>query len=265
MDITKENMMKVNLHTHTVRCNHASGSEEEYIENAIKSGLKVLGFSDHSPYVFRDGHYSGFRMKQDEQVEYVNTILSLKEKYKDKIDIKIGYEAEYYPALFDDYKKFITRYPVDYLIMGQHFIENEETGINSHRQTDVKVYFETYINEVCEGIKTGLFTYIAHPDLMDYTEDKEYNDKLYRKLIETAIEYDVPLEINLLGIRENRTYPHDSFFKTCGELGAKVVIGSDAHSPDVVFEAEGYKKALELVEKYNLNLILEPILKEVKA
>ena len=44
--------MTVNYHTHTVRCRHASGSEREYIETAISRGLTILGFSDHSPYVF---------------------------------------------------------------------------------------------------------------------------------------------------------------------------------------------------------------------
>ena len=45
------------LHTHTFRCGHASGTEREYIENAIAAGFDTLGFSDHAPYVFRDGYY----------------------------------------------------------------------------------------------------------------------------------------------------------------------------------------------------------------
>ena len=46
--------MIVNYHTHTTRCNHASGTEKEYVEAAIETGLKVLGFSDHTPYPFPD-------------------------------------------------------------------------------------------------------------------------------------------------------------------------------------------------------------------
>ena len=41
--------MYANYHTHTVRCNHARGSEREYIETAIARGMQVLGFSDHVP------------------------------------------------------------------------------------------------------------------------------------------------------------------------------------------------------------------------
>ena len=34
--------MNYNLHTHTFRCNHAVGEDREYVENAIKAGMKVL-------------------------------------------------------------------------------------------------------------------------------------------------------------------------------------------------------------------------------
>ena len=48
--------MLANYHTHTKRCNHALGEDREYVEAAIKAGLKVLGFSDHCPFVIEDGH-----------------------------------------------------------------------------------------------------------------------------------------------------------------------------------------------------------------
>ncbi len=41
--------MLYNLHTHTFRCNHATGEDKAYVEYAIQSSVKVLGFSDHCP------------------------------------------------------------------------------------------------------------------------------------------------------------------------------------------------------------------------
>ena len=41
--------MKTNYHTHTTRCMHAVGSDEEYVLSAIKGGFQILGFSDHTP------------------------------------------------------------------------------------------------------------------------------------------------------------------------------------------------------------------------
>ena len=54
--------MRYNLHTHTYRCNHASGTDREYVEAAIKAGMKTLGFADHCPQFFPNDYYSTFRM-----------------------------------------------------------------------------------------------------------------------------------------------------------------------------------------------------------
>jgi histidinol-phosphatase (PHP family) len=54
--------MIANYHTHTPRCRHAKGSEREYVESAIKAGLQVLGYADHSPQIFPAGYDSTFRM-----------------------------------------------------------------------------------------------------------------------------------------------------------------------------------------------------------
>ncbi len=50
--------MIANYHTHTWRCHHAKGTEREYVERAIEGGLKILGFSDHTPYPLPAGYYS---------------------------------------------------------------------------------------------------------------------------------------------------------------------------------------------------------------
>lgn len=51
-----------NLHTHTYRCHHAKGTDEEYVIKAIENGYDLIGFSDHAPYLFPNGYVSSFRM-----------------------------------------------------------------------------------------------------------------------------------------------------------------------------------------------------------
>ncbi len=58
--------LKANYHTHTYRCQHAYGSEREYIEAAIRMGIAELGFSDHVPCPFKDGYVSGIRMTMEQ-------------------------------------------------------------------------------------------------------------------------------------------------------------------------------------------------------
>ena len=254
--------MVMNLHTHTFRCNHASGKERDYIEQAIAGGLKTLGFADHAPYPFPGGHRSGFRMLCEQMDDYVDTLLALREEYRDKIDIKIGYEAEYYPAFFDDFLALITSRPVDYIIMGQHFLDNEIGSIRPGRTEDEDI-LRRYVDQQIEGLRTGLFTYIAHPDSVDFRGDSTIFDLHYSRLIEAAKEEGIPLEINLLGVRENRDYPHDRFFELCGKLGAEVCMGCDAHSPDVTVDTVSFDKAVAMAEKYGARINLTPTLRPV--
>lgn len=70
--------MLANYHTHTPRCNHAVGREQDYIQRALEGGLKELGFSDHSPYFFdQPDYYSSFRMRPEQLPNYVETLLAL--------------------------------------------------------------------------------------------------------------------------------------------------------------------------------------------
>ena len=117
--------MLCNYHTHTFRNRHSSGTEREYIEAAIGCGIRTLGFSEHAPYRYPDGYSSWFHLQQEELEDYVATILSLKEEYAGKIDILLGFEAEFYPKLFEEFLAIIRPYPMDYMILGQHFLQNE--------------------------------------------------------------------------------------------------------------------------------------------
>ena len=55
-------MNKNNYHTHTTRCYHASGKDEEYVKAAIKAGIKELGFSDHTPWHYASSFKATMRI-----------------------------------------------------------------------------------------------------------------------------------------------------------------------------------------------------------
>ena len=96
-------------HTHTHRCKHADGTDEEYIIKAIAEGVRVLGFSDHAPFIYPDGYVSYYKMIPSEADEYFTSLRALADKYKDKIQRLVGYEAEYYPEVFEDMMALIER------------------------------------------------------------------------------------------------------------------------------------------------------------
>ncbi len=247
--------MLINLHTHTPRCNHARGNEREYIERAIAAGIRTMGFADHSPMPFDGDYYSNFRMRVEQTEDYINTLLDLRHEYKDQIEILIGFEAEYYPKYFDRLIDLLSAYPVDYLLMGQHYLLNEVNGAPySGRPTMSEDTLRLYVDQTSEGLKTGCFTYFAHPDLIRYVGEDEIYCRHMRRLCENAKALDIPLELNLLGVYEGRHYPDARFLRIASEVGNRMVLGIDAHRPERVGEADVIERAHALAKEYALEL-----------
>lgn len=258
--------MIANFHTHTTRCRHAWDAEEDYITRALEGGLQTLGFSDHTPYWFQEDYYSTFRMFPEELGEYVDTVTALKEKYAGKIQIHLGLEAEYYPRYFPELLRRLGDTPVEYLLLGQHYPENEigRTNVGFFPTEDGRALTE-YYDQVIEALYTGVFTYVAHPDIFRFSGDPKVYKAQVRRLCQTAKACDIPLEINLLGLREGRHYPRSDFWEVAAEEGCKAVIGSDAHKAKDVWAPDAESKALALVQEYGLDLLATVDLRPVKV
>lgn len=234
-------------HAHTVRCGHAKGSEEEYVLAAIKIGIKRLGFSDHIflPGIFQPRVRGSYECLE----EYINTIRSLREKYKDQIEIVVGFEAEYGDSFLDYYKWLYDTKKIDYLIMGQHyFVKNRKLYLFSN--------LEDYAESVEKGLDTGLFKYIAHPDIFVMFHGGWDNslEPIARRILKKCEETHTPIEINVLGLVGGREYPCDEFFELAREYNVQVVVGVDAHSPSN-FSKEYLKSALDFAKKHHLEVI----------
>ena len=248
--------MTVNLHTHTPRCNHAWGSEAEYVECALEAGLKVLGFSDHTPYLFPGEYYSFFRMRPEELEGYVRSVLEVRARYQGQIEIPLGLEVEYYPKLLPQLLPLLKDQPLDYLLLGQHFLGNEEDAPPSGRATADKSRLEQYCSQCIEAMHTGLFTYFAHPDLIHYVgEDHTFYRQQIRRLCQEAGQCGIPLEINLLGALEGKHYPNERFWEIVAEENCPVVIGRDAHKPEQLLCTEYEQQALDIVSRFGLTLL----------
>lgn len=257
-------MMTANYHTHTPRCHHAIGDEREYIENAIRAGVKLLGFSDHTPQIFDGSYISPIRMTPDEAPEYVSRLRKLAEEYKNDIELHIGFEAEYFPGIFGKLKELCRNLGVEYLILGQHCLTDEsKRTVWSTGSSDDEI-LKRYVDEVTEGLSTGCFTYLAHPDVLRYEGNNEalYHDEM-KRLCVAAKSLSIPLEINMLGLADHRFYPSDRFFKIAAEVGNEVIIGCDAHDPKAFLNEEVYIKAVEMARNHGLKLLERAELRKI--
>ncbi|MBO4687918.1 MAG: histidinol-phosphatase [Clostridiales bacterium] len=244
--------MLANYHTHTRRCNHATGTEREYIENAIAQGFQVLGFSDHVPQPYPAGFRSGIRMDMREIPDYTETLVKLRDEYKDQIQILIGYEVEYSKRFFPKLLEELRKYPLDYMILGQHFAVNEVDGFYVGSPIFGEDQLQSYVETTIEGMETGLFTYLAHPDLVYYMGGDEVYLRHMRRIVRKSIELSIPLEVNMYGFLDGRHYPCDRFFRMASEMGAKFVLGCDAHQPRMVRQPDDPRLQLFL-KKYGID------------
>ena len=248
-------MMNANYHTHTARCRHASGEDREYVEAAISQGIKVLGFSDHCPWVFPDGFVSGTRMEPHELDGYFKSLCDLRDEYKDDITIYIGFEAEHIPELMPEQDKLLADYPVDYMILGQHFLEPEPFGAYTGYPTPSENMLAWYTDLVIEALETGRYKYAAHPDLLHFTGDNETYRKHYTRLCQCLKRLDIPVEINLLGLGQHRHYPDNRFLEIARDTGCCAILGIDAHCPQMITDNDTIRKGEEVAKKYGLPLV----------
>ncbi len=247
--------MIANYHTHTTRCHHAEGEDRQYVETAIERGLKILGFSDHTPYYYDGDYVSGVRMLPEEVEGYVESIQKLKDEYKSQIEIKLGFETEYYPKYFEKLLQLYAQYPVDYIILGQHFLNNEVGEIYTGRPEASADRIDRYADQVIEAIHTGCFTYLAHPDLCLYEGDSQRYRNAMKRICLAAKEAELPLEINLLGMRTNRHYPKKDVFRIAANCDCTIVLGSDAHRPEDVTDPTSEQTARDWVDELGLTLV----------
>lgn len=241
-------------------------NDEEYVEAAIEAGFKQLGFSDHGPY--KEYSKKTDRMDYDELDGYLNSIYSLKEKYKDKIDIKVGSEFEYFDNHLDQIKELKDK--VEYLILGQHYAYPCAEFDYCHDPSDsdkLKIYRDL----VCKGMESGYFLYFAHPDYFcgGIYEFDDTCKEITRDIAETAVKTSTPLEINIkLGKRKPQhykngdyvMYPFYDFWKIISEYPVKCIYGFDAHDPASLKDMDNYTKADAILKDLKLDFIDKPLL-----
>lgn len=250
-----------NFHTHTYRCLHAGGTDEDYVLHAIQGGYQVLGFSDHSPWKYESDFVANMRMSFSQFDDYYKSISGLKEKYKDQIDIKIGLECEYFPQYIEWLKKLRDDYRLDYLIFGNHYYHTDEIYPYFGHSADDDEMLDKYVESTIEGLDTGLFCYLAHPDL--FMRAREWDAKCAEashKICSYCKCHDILIEYNLAGLRNSlikgvMEYPHDEFWKIAAEYGNRVVIGVDAHSPKHLSDTSLYDLAYEKLTDWGLEIV----------
>lgn len=247
-------MLKTNYHMHTVLCGHAKGSIYDNILAAKSYGYVEIGFSEHAPLPMHEFNevdnkrlyaYENMTLSCFEK-DYLEVLKKEQEKNKD-LSIKIGLESEYLEGNDDFYKSL--REKVDYMILGVHFFKSKEKLIDTYSEITYD-NISDYVCNIEHALKSGLFDYLAHPDLFLYNDIK-FNDicqNAARRIAELCIKYDVYLEINCNG---KGKYPRIEFYEAIKDMPVKFIIGVDSHDPQRL-KGNHIEESINLAKKLGL-------------
>lgn len=234
-------MIKRDYHIHTNLCD-GKDTPEEMVLSAIEKGFETIGFSGHTPLM---NEY--WCMSKENLAIYKNEITRLKEKYKDKIEILLGIEQDYYSEKDLDFE-------YDYIIGSVHgikvsdgFVFMDETasslkkGIEKHFSGDPLLLAEKYFELVADIKNKTNADIVGHFDLLlKFQEDSPIFDtsnpryiRAAKNSIDKLSEENVLFEVNTGAIsRGYRTtpYPEVQILRYINEKGCDVILTSDCHN-----------------------------------
>ncbi len=249
-------MIKSNFHTHSMFCD-GSNTVEEMVQEAISKGFTHLGFSGHGFTSFD----SSYCMTKEGTAAYIKAVNDAKDKYKDRINIYLGVENDYYSDESNDDFQYVVG-SVHYVLKDGIYYPVDSSPEHLKRLIDAfdgdnirccKSFFETEAHVVD---KTDC-DIIGHFDLISkyFNNLKMEITPQYLKLAEAAVDalipYDKPFEINTGAIArgiDHGIYPSVDILKMIYKRGGKIILNSDCHNKNHLdcYFAESLKIANEI-------------------
>lgn len=232
-------MINSNFHTHTTFCD-GSDDVESLVVFAIEKGFESLGFSAHS-YIEEDDSWT---LKKDNLKDYVEKVLSQKEKYKHKINVFCGieqdtlskqpeYKFDYVIGAMHSIQKGGKIYPVD--LDAKSFKRLLEEEYSNDFDSLCKDYYEQ-IEQLAVKTRADI---VAHFDLIT-----KYVEVLSLKLPTNYLNYAEKaiiallkkvkiFEINTGGMAKgylSQPYPSKDILKIILKNKGEIMINSDCHN-----------------------------------
>lgn len=231
--------MIADYHTHTPLCKHATGLPTEYAARAIERGLAEIGFADHNPM---PEPFDDWRMSLEEFPVYLEMVSEARAKFPE-FPIRLGLECDFIAGYEWWIEKLASMASWDYLIGSVHYIApgwdvDNPRQIDKFKEHPVGDIWQMYWSAYEKCIRSGLFDFVAHPDLVKKFGHRPDGDlaKYYAPSIAAAAEKKIAIEINTAGLRKpvGEMYPDREFLIMAREANVPLVISSDAHAPDEV-------------------------------
>ena len=255
-------MIRGDFHTHTSFCD-GKNSAEEMVLAAIERGMPCIGITTHSHTDFD----TSYCIPKERIEEYRAEIARLKEKYRDKITVYCGIEQDLWGTESTDGYDYIIG-SVHYLWKGENWFSTDESvdallrSKEIHYGGDGLAMAEDYFRSVAQIGRLHPHV-IGHFDLIaKCNRDRCLFDESDPRYLAAAfaaadalLPLEIPFEINTGAIARGYrdiAYPAPEILSYIAKKGGKVLLTSDAHSPEHLC----YR--FDMAEKYALDAGISP-------
>ncbi len=238
---------RTDSHVHTHLCNHASGTMEEYIRAAVARGLDTIIFLEHLEAGIDYGERTW--LTRNDFNRYFSEGERLREKYRQKIKVRLGVEIGYNPSAVELLRTKLAAYPFEFRGLSYHFFHDGSHHFNmvSRRRSNIDALVAcgadrvvtAYFAGLIEALQTFDVQVLCHLDavLRHYPElsfTRSHRVQIDR-LLQLLKKKGISLEVNTSGFGlRNEPYPARAILKRAMELGIVLTAGSDAHRPEQV-------------------------------
>ena len=256
--------MFADYHIHTYYSDDSTYPMEQVVKDAISKGITDLCFTDHVDYgIKEDTDKLSPEQRQELKVKiqnhnvpqynvdypaYVAEYQDLKEKYADKINLKLGMEFGLQIHTIPQYQKLFNSYSFDFIIMSCHQVENKEFWTQEFQQgRSQDEYNQRYYDEILEQVKNyhdysvlGHLDLIARYDKAGIYPFAKIQDKI-AEILKIVIADGKGIELNTSSVRykihnaqgEQELTPSREILDLYKELGGRIItVGSDSHKPE---------------------------------
>ena len=249
-------LIKWDGHVHSPYCPHGTKDPlEAYIERALSQGLERISFTEHAP--LPEGlndpapdNDSGMSFATAER--YIEELKTLRDTYKNDIDIRIGMEFDYWEHDVDGTRDIIARYGPELTdgILSLHYlwIEDRYYMVDFSKESfgeivtatgSVTAAHERYYEGIQALVMTNLGTHqpkrLGHltlPTKFIQAYPLEQTPANLDETVRKIRQADFTLDLNTAGLRKplcGLSYPYPELLQLTQSLGIPLVYGSDAH------------------------------------
>jgi histidinol-phosphatase (PHP family) len=246
----------IDCHMHTALCGHAVGDPQSYVRQAAMAGVDLICITCHIPMEDAGFGQMGIRMAEADLPLYWDWIHRARD-VGEGLGVRVlgGIEAEVFPDgdRLGGMDRLLAAQPFDFVLGSLHHqLPVYRQWLQRNKIRDDLRIIDTYFRHLIDGIHTGRYDSMSHPDVIrlygtvahyDPDDHLEVIDDFLDALVETG----TCMEVNTSGLTKGScvVHPDPRILTLAARKGVSLTLGSDAHHPESV--AQFFPEVIDLL------------------